>query len=338
MDNLLGRYVGYLGLAIGVALTPFVYEPTPAYLAGVFGTAAGQRASWTYVFVTRRPARAEDPRWGAVYVTGLIALMAALVYQSGFFGFQAFAGYVHSFAYLRGRGRWVGLVVHRLAGRLRPGRQPAGRAAHRSACWPAGSCCRCSTPSWPATFMYFSEFTSAAARPAGARSIDELNEANRQAVGDPGRERRPAGPAAGQRPRGRRARRAGPAGPRDPRHHRPGPHRGRHPARGGRLRRGRRRGAPPARRHRDGAGPGEPDRGPALGGGADPRPARPGPAARRDRRDGQAVGRDRRGRAGARHHRRPGPAAARAGGRAVPGGPGGAGERGQARRRARASA
>jgi WD40 repeat protein len=53
---------------------------------------------------------ADEPRWGAVYVTGLIALMAALVYQSGFFGLQSFAGYVHSFTYLRGRARWVGLT------------------------------------------------------------------------------------------------------------------------------------------------------------------------------------------------------------------------------------
>ena len=39
LDSMLGRYVGYLGLAIGVALTPFLYEPTPVFMAGVVGTA-----------------------------------------------------------------------------------------------------------------------------------------------------------------------------------------------------------------------------------------------------------------------------------------------------------
>ncbi|MBX6752362.1 MAG: sensor histidine kinase [Micromonosporaceae bacterium] len=40
-------------------------------------------------------------RCGGLYVAGLLGLMALLVYLSPFYGFQAFAGYVHSVAYLR---------------------------------------------------------------------------------------------------------------------------------------------------------------------------------------------------------------------------------------------
>ena len=36
-------------------------------------------------------------------------LSTGLVYQSPFYGFQAFVGYAHSFFYLRGRWRWVGI-------------------------------------------------------------------------------------------------------------------------------------------------------------------------------------------------------------------------------------
>jgi len=49
-------------------------------------------------------------RHGAVYVAGLLVLMALLVYRSPFYGFQALAGYAHSIVYLRGRWRIVGVV------------------------------------------------------------------------------------------------------------------------------------------------------------------------------------------------------------------------------------
>ena len=44
-------------------------------------------------------------------MVGLLGLMAALVFQSPLYGFQAIAGYLHSVAYLRGRWRVVGVVV-----------------------------------------------------------------------------------------------------------------------------------------------------------------------------------------------------------------------------------
>jgi signal transduction histidine kinase len=68
-------------------------------------------AAWSYVFTTRLPVRASDPRTGAVYVAGLLVLLAALVFQSPFYGFHALAAYVHSFGYLRGRWRFAGVGV-----------------------------------------------------------------------------------------------------------------------------------------------------------------------------------------------------------------------------------
>jgi len=177
MDSLLGRYIGYLGLAIGVALTPFVYEPTPAFLAGVVGTTLAS-ALWTFFFVTRRPALAEQPRWGTVYVTGLVAFMAALVLQSGFFGFQAFAGYVHSFAYLRGRARWAGVAgTAAIAAYGQVGSPaPATLTLGLTAGWLVLSLLNTVVAG---TFMYFSEFTSAQTE-RRREVISELNEANRR--------------------------------------------------------------------------------------------------------------------------------------------------------------
>ncbi len=49
------------------------------------------------------------PAAGAVYVVGFIALMSVLVHRSPWFGFLVFAGYAHSFIFLRGRWRFAGM-------------------------------------------------------------------------------------------------------------------------------------------------------------------------------------------------------------------------------------
>lgn len=110
LESVIVRYVPYLGLAIGTALTPFVIPATVQYWL-VTGGLVVLAAAWSYGFTARRPARADEPRAGALYVTGLLVLMGALVYQSPSYGFQAFAGYVHSFRYLHGRWRVAGVVV-----------------------------------------------------------------------------------------------------------------------------------------------------------------------------------------------------------------------------------
>lgn len=101
LDALLDRWLPYLGLAVGTALTPFVVPATPRTWV-VIGGLVLLAAAWSFAFASPPAARARDPRVGGVYITGLLVLMAALVSQSPFFGFQAFAGYSHSFIYLRG--------------------------------------------------------------------------------------------------------------------------------------------------------------------------------------------------------------------------------------------
>jgi signal transduction histidine kinase len=110
LDSLFDRYTPYLGLVVGTALTPFAVPSTPGFWL-VTGSLVLLSTGWTFVFASRRPARASDPRLGPVYVVGLLVLMAALVHLSPFYGFQAFAGYSHSFLYLRGRWRWTGVAA-----------------------------------------------------------------------------------------------------------------------------------------------------------------------------------------------------------------------------------
>src|SRR3954451_5128330 len=108
LDSFIGRYVGYVGLAIGYALSPFIIDTPPRFWALSTGLVA-LGASWTWFFATRQPSLAERPPWNVGYVSGLLAIMAALVLISPIYGFQAFAGYAHSYALLRGWWRWVGV-------------------------------------------------------------------------------------------------------------------------------------------------------------------------------------------------------------------------------------
>jgi len=110
LNSFIGRYVGYVGLVIGFALSPFILEATPRFWLVSTGLVA-LSASWTYLFTTRQPSLAERPPWNVVYLVGLLALMAALVVVSPIYGFQAFAGYSHAYALLRGWWRWVGVGV-----------------------------------------------------------------------------------------------------------------------------------------------------------------------------------------------------------------------------------
>lgn len=126
-DAVAQRVVPYFGLALGTVITPAVLPTGPRYwlMAGPLVVAS---AAWSWWFIRPRgrvprpavpsAAGALAPhvdgsvasRHGGVYFAGLLAFMALLVHSSPFFGFQAFAGYVHSVAYLRGLWRVAGMV------------------------------------------------------------------------------------------------------------------------------------------------------------------------------------------------------------------------------------
>jgi signal transduction histidine kinase len=111
VDSIIDRAVPYLGLVIGTALTPLVVPATPSFWLAT-GALVLVTAGWSYLFTSRRSAcgAGTSARRGGVYIAGLLALTALLTYQSPFYGFQAFAGYTHSFAYLGGKWRWVGIA------------------------------------------------------------------------------------------------------------------------------------------------------------------------------------------------------------------------------------
>lgn len=121
IDRAIDRYAALLGLGIGTVLSPFAGPRT----AGGWWLVAGLTlvtAVWTYAFATRRRpgpeicgrervAAAADPRAGAVYVAGLLGLGAALATLSPFYGFIVFGAYAHSYHFLRGRWRVVGILA-----------------------------------------------------------------------------------------------------------------------------------------------------------------------------------------------------------------------------------
>jgi signal transduction histidine kinase len=72
---------------------------------------AGLAVVWMLWMVTLHPAWTERSILMAVYFIGLIVLMAALVLRAPWFGFFAFAGYIHAFRFLRGIWRLVGVAA-----------------------------------------------------------------------------------------------------------------------------------------------------------------------------------------------------------------------------------
>jgi signal transduction histidine kinase len=108
METLIGRWTPAIGLAVGLVATPIIVRGEAWVWYGVLPLAV-VTAAWAWYFVGSRPARVELPGRGPLYVAGLLALMAALVWFSPFFGFLAIAAYSAAFAFLAGRWRYVGL-------------------------------------------------------------------------------------------------------------------------------------------------------------------------------------------------------------------------------------
>jgi len=110
-DAVADRVVPYFGLGLGTVITPVVH-PAGARFWLAAGPLVAASAAWSWWFTRprRRPSDSTGPhpagdclanRYGGLYIAGLLGFMAVLVYLSPFYGFQAFAGYVHSVTYLR---------------------------------------------------------------------------------------------------------------------------------------------------------------------------------------------------------------------------------------------
>ena len=101
IDSAIDRYAPYVGLAIGLALTPPFLAGGPVWPWLVIGALVPATAAWCALFTAGSPARAERPVAGVVYMSGLLVLLTALVHASPLFAFQVIAVYLHAFAFLR---------------------------------------------------------------------------------------------------------------------------------------------------------------------------------------------------------------------------------------------
>ncbi|MBC8093314.1 MAG: sensor histidine kinase [Pseudonocardia sp.] len=110
------RYGPFVGSAVGVvitALVPFSITPDAGFWLLTGGLVLAS-AAWSYVFafhLVSGEVVASRPGVGPLYVAGFVVLMAALVYRSPWFAFLAIPGYAHSYAFLRGRSRFVGMFA-----------------------------------------------------------------------------------------------------------------------------------------------------------------------------------------------------------------------------------
>lgn len=110
MDRLFARYGVVVSLAIGSALAPLLPVPATAAYWGTTAALAAALLLWSCAFVLRHPGRAEV-RAGPVYIAGYAVLLALLVHQNPFFAFASPVGYAHSYAFLRGPWRPVGITA-----------------------------------------------------------------------------------------------------------------------------------------------------------------------------------------------------------------------------------
>lgn len=108
MESVIGRWTPFIGLLVGLVATPIITDGQTWIWYGIVPLVA-VTAAWAWFFLGSSPARAERPVQGPVYVVGLLALMAPLVWLSPFFGFLAIAAYSGAFGFLPGRWRYVGL-------------------------------------------------------------------------------------------------------------------------------------------------------------------------------------------------------------------------------------
>jgi signal transduction histidine kinase len=111
IDTAIDRYAPYVGLALGLALTPPFLADGPLWPWLVIGVLVPVAVAWSVVFTWGERQLAAGPVAGPIYLAGVLGLMAVLVHASPLFAFQVIGVYVHSFAYLRGGWRFVPVVL-----------------------------------------------------------------------------------------------------------------------------------------------------------------------------------------------------------------------------------
>ncbi|GEL23960.1 histidine kinase [Pseudonocardia sulfidoxydans NBRC 16205] len=111
VDNLIDRFAAVVGLVIGLVLTAVALSDETAGTWAWMGSLSAVALVWIWLFSVRQPVPARIPWLGAVYVVGLIVLMAALTWFSPFFAFMTIGAYGHAACYLHGNWRFPAIAA-----------------------------------------------------------------------------------------------------------------------------------------------------------------------------------------------------------------------------------
>lgn len=177
LDLVMDRYLAYVGLAIGVAFTPFLDPDAGAGFWLLVGGLVAVTVAWCLAFVTLPPTWARQPVAGTAYMAGYLALMMPLVVASPLFAFMALSAYGQAFTYLRGRWRFVAVCVTAVPVAYA---QTGGRFAERTpATWIAFGVLIVVNAVVAGLFTYWGVSQSEQSSQRG-RVIAELEEANRR--------------------------------------------------------------------------------------------------------------------------------------------------------------
>jgi signal transduction histidine kinase len=101
----------YVVLVIPTVLTAVTFADKPRSYWLVLLGLVGAAAAWMLFMVTLRCDPDQHPALACTYYAGLIILLGALIVASPWYGFFAFAGYIHALWLLPGRWKLAGLAA-----------------------------------------------------------------------------------------------------------------------------------------------------------------------------------------------------------------------------------
>jgi signal transduction histidine kinase len=119
-ESLVLNVAPYAALAFSTGLTGIVRAIDPVFSRPLWPTLglAAAAAGWVAWFVTLHPQSTRRPLVGGLYFAGLLAVATALVLRAPWYGFFAWIGYIHAYAMLHGRWRYLGIVATALVSAL----------------------------------------------------------------------------------------------------------------------------------------------------------------------------------------------------------------------------